>query len=310
METITNVASTAATTVSNLIYGQPEKKNETAGEEPISGQQGKGTVNEPYDQGNAETPVNTSSTTATTEGKSENFLKLNPSMGKSATTESSTDTKAGSTTETSIPILPLNPDASTLGSNQTSTNSTGAADKTGVSDNVWKPTALDEVKPSGAPGAGPEAPSNVTPAVPEGFSGTSAKTAEAADTKAEPKESTTAPTSSDNQGSSGAHKGSVTPQVDAIIGSTPAAEHSVPDEEANDPHSKMQNKTVRNTDKSVPDTTGHAPVIDSKAEKTESNTSDSKSKSPDRANGEEKDSKMSHLKDKLKTKLHIGSKDK
>jgi hypothetical protein len=58
METITNAASTVTSTVSNLIYGQPAKENETAnnetgGQEPLSGTQGKGTVNEPFDQGNA-----------------------------------------------------------------------------------------------------------------------------------------------------------------------------------------------------------------------------------------------------------------
>jgi hypothetical protein len=64
METISNIASTATSTVSNLIYGQPAKDNhatagnetvgnETGGKEPISGEQGKGTAKEPFDQGNA-----------------------------------------------------------------------------------------------------------------------------------------------------------------------------------------------------------------------------------------------------------------
>lgn len=56
METISNIASTATSTVSNLIYGTPDtatKTNETAGKEPVSGQTGKGTVDEPYDQGNS-----------------------------------------------------------------------------------------------------------------------------------------------------------------------------------------------------------------------------------------------------------------
>lgn len=63
METITNAASAAATTVSSLIYGQPAKNtettstttdnNETVGKEPVSGEQGKGTVTEPFDKGNA-----------------------------------------------------------------------------------------------------------------------------------------------------------------------------------------------------------------------------------------------------------------
>jgi hypothetical protein len=58
METITNAASTVTSTVSNLIYGAPAKEtetahNETAGKEPLSGEQGKGTANEPFDKGNA-----------------------------------------------------------------------------------------------------------------------------------------------------------------------------------------------------------------------------------------------------------------
>jgi hypothetical protein len=61
METITNAASSVVNTASNLIYGQPKTAdtaaaatagNETGGREPISGEQGKGTVNEPFDQGN------------------------------------------------------------------------------------------------------------------------------------------------------------------------------------------------------------------------------------------------------------------
>ena len=53
METITNIASTATSTVSNLIYGEQTKNNETAGKEPISGEEGKGTATEPFDKGNA-----------------------------------------------------------------------------------------------------------------------------------------------------------------------------------------------------------------------------------------------------------------
>lgn len=56
METISNIASTATSTVSNLIYGNQDtatKTNETVGKEPVSGQTGKGTIDEPYDQGNS-----------------------------------------------------------------------------------------------------------------------------------------------------------------------------------------------------------------------------------------------------------------
>ena len=54
METISNLASAA----SKAIYGEQKPEtttqgNETLGQEPISGEQGKGTINEPYDQGNS-----------------------------------------------------------------------------------------------------------------------------------------------------------------------------------------------------------------------------------------------------------------
>lgn len=53
MENVTNLASTAATTASKMIFGdKTTEHNETGGQEPISGAQGKGTVDEPYDQGN------------------------------------------------------------------------------------------------------------------------------------------------------------------------------------------------------------------------------------------------------------------
>lgn len=48
METISNIASSA----SKLIYGDP--KAEQSGQEPVSGQTGRGTADEPYDSGNLE----------------------------------------------------------------------------------------------------------------------------------------------------------------------------------------------------------------------------------------------------------------
>jgi hypothetical protein len=50
METISSIANTA----SKAIWGEqtPTQQNETGGIEPISGEKGKGTPNEPYDQGN------------------------------------------------------------------------------------------------------------------------------------------------------------------------------------------------------------------------------------------------------------------
>lgn len=63
METITNAVSSVATTASKLVYGDQSKTetndttktatNETSGKEPVSGEQGSGTIAEPYDLGNA-----------------------------------------------------------------------------------------------------------------------------------------------------------------------------------------------------------------------------------------------------------------
>lgn len=56
METISNVVSSVSGTVTKAIYGeQPTTSNETAGSEPVSGLQGKGTATDPYDQGNSGT---------------------------------------------------------------------------------------------------------------------------------------------------------------------------------------------------------------------------------------------------------------
>lgn len=56
METISNVVSTVSGTVTKAIYGeQPANASETAGNEPVSGEQGKGTATDPYDRGNSGT---------------------------------------------------------------------------------------------------------------------------------------------------------------------------------------------------------------------------------------------------------------
>lgn len=49
METISNVAAAA----SKVIFGESKTDNETAGQEPVSGEQGRGTPNEPFDKGNS-----------------------------------------------------------------------------------------------------------------------------------------------------------------------------------------------------------------------------------------------------------------
>ncbi|KAF1849330.1 uncharacterized protein K460DRAFT_305356 [Cucurbitaria berberidis CBS 394.84] len=199
METITNIASTATTTVSNLIYGDQTKNNETAGKEPVSGQEGKGTATEPFDKGNAATPLDTTADRKTfldygnneTAGKEpisgeqgkgtatapfdqgnsakatdassgpDGFLKLNPTLDGPAHDADAPKihTNSKDTTYTGMPIVPLNPDVATSGLD---TKSSGTTEKTGVTDKLWKETALDDISRSGAPGAGPTAPDSTT----------------------------------------------------------------------------------------------------------------------------------------------------
>ena len=321
METITNAASTVTSTVSSLIYGQPAKENETGGKEPLSGEQGKGTVSEPFDQGNSENPVNTASSTNTAaltssdpSNKDDEFLKLNPTMGQSTTGDSSTRTKTGTTGHTSIPIVPLNPDVATSSSGQGNTTaSTGIADKAGVSDKVWKPTDIDEVKPSGAPGAGPDAP-DYKVATPDLSSTTSNKLTEHSDSVIAAKDSD-APKKQPGVEMSHSDSAHVQPSVGGPIeeilnkGISSKDEHTVPESEANDPHSKMNDKTTRSTE---PHKTDVGKVESHPAESSGRASESSKPSEPasPTAGDEKSEKKMSQLKDKLKNKLHIGSKDK
>ncbi|KAF2103489.1 hypothetical protein NA57DRAFT_53008 [Rhizodiscina lignyota] len=84
MESITNVASNAANTASKLIWG--EGKTES-GQEPVSGQQGPGSKTEPFDQGNKEGEVPTSSEgqTATSTAAVGDSGSANPGTGNDVT---------------------------------------------------------------------------------------------------------------------------------------------------------------------------------------------------------------------------------
>ncbi|KAL5119675.1 hypothetical protein ACEQ8H_002521 [Pleosporales sp. CAS-2024a] len=322
METITNAASTVTSTVSNLLYGQPAKENETGGQEPLSGEQGKGTLNDPFDQGNSETPVST--TTGNTGYKQDDFLKLDPTLGKPAATDASTTATTattGATGGSSLPILPLTPDTSSASAGQaTSTSSTGVADK------EWKPTELDAVKPSGAPGAGPAAPDYkvATPHLP---SPTSSKPTEHAESEGTAKHVDAAAKTS---GVETSHSDAVQAQpsvggpIEEMLnkGTTSKSEHTVPESEAQDPHSKMSAKTVRSTEahktdvgtvESHPAETSSRPSPSaSSSSKPAEPASSSKPAEPASPSGndEKSEKKMSALKDKLKNKLHIGTKDK
>ncbi|KAL1798370.1 hypothetical protein ACET3X_002407 [Alternaria dauci] len=346
METITNLATTAATTASKLIYGDQTKteeavdqtkNNETAGKEPISGEQGKGTATQPYDQGNLATPLatadkgtfldyknnetagkepvsgelgkgtvtepfdqgNDSKATEKADEKtstSDEFLKLDPtSQGPVETkTEPSTDPKIYSDNKDpsyiGMPIVPLNPDVATSNTGASSTTqSTGVTDKAGVTDKIWKETPLDDISRAGAPGAGPTAPESTT---------TTATT-----TSPDPAIKTTAPDSV-TAGSSVYGSGAATDtKTDAEKHSenrdTPGwASTGVPSDSSNFDASTAKQNAASSGSESKGLAGEH---VGRKSESTDLASSPS---------NEEKGGKMSHLKEKMKNKLHIGSKDK
>ncbi|KAF2654596.1 hypothetical protein K491DRAFT_693640 [Lophiostoma macrostomum CBS 122681] len=166
METLSNVASAA----SKAIFGEQNNPqattqgNETLGQEPISGSQGKGTVNEPFDQGNSENPTSTTPATSTNDNNSSGLtgstssgltdrtssgLTGNTSTGLTGDTSSGlTDTSSNdksssgltgtSTTDTTSSSNPTGMSSSDLPNNPTSVaaggepNPLSSTDKTGV----------------------------------------------------------------------------------------------------------------------------------------------------------------------------------
>ncbi|KAF2740198.1 hypothetical protein EJ04DRAFT_572492 [Polyplosphaeria fusca] len=123
METVSNVASTVTTTVKQAIWGdQTAQGNEKSGE-PISGQQGKGTVNEPFDQGNAENPATTSTTEPTTSANPTPNSKLPETMSS----------------------IPPNTESVAAGG---APNPLQETDKTGVTGSMGESTKASDVVPS------------------------------------------------------------------------------------------------------------------------------------------------------------------
>lgn len=349
METITNIASTAASTASKLIYGEQPKdteaktdvetktaNNETGGKEPLSGEQGKGTAAEPYDQGNLATPLATSDNkstfldykdneakaTQTASDSNTDFLKLNPTLDgpqPDSETPSSGDpkiyTSRDDATYTGMPIVPLNPDSATSGTGaSTSTPSaigtSTVTNKAATTDKVWKDTPLDDISRSGAPGAGPTAPAHVTPAVPDsttsGVGSTVANpdsaikttapdsvTAASSTYSAEPTKTAASPGVGDIKDSKGPTENTPAKTTPARDGTPAWTDTGVP--------SKVEPSTSTDTAASK------GLAEESHGRKSETGKSPALASSP---SNEEKSGKMSHLKEKLKDKLHIGHKDK
>ncbi|KAI8943086.1 hypothetical protein NX059_001117 [Plenodomus lindquistii] len=328
-----NLATPLATTDNKSTF-LDYKNSEIGSKEPISGEQGKGTVSEPFDQGNDVKATKTESTS------NEDFLKLNPTLdgpAEDSKTHSSGDpkiyTSENDATYTGMPIVPLNPDVATSG--PTASTSTPSAigtstimDKAGTTDKVWKDTPLDDISRSGAPGAGPSAPADVTPAVPgsttSGLGSTAAKpdpaikntapdsvTAASSTYSSDPSKTTAAPGVGDIKDSK-APTGSTATETTPARDGTPAwTDTGVP--------SKVEPTTSTNTGASkgtwiqktgqvLNGADGVAGVVEeSHGRKSEAGGSSTSAASP---SSEEKSGKMSHLKEKLKDKLHIGSKDK
>lgn len=221
-----------------------------------------------------------------------------------------------------MPIVPLNPDSATSNtgptSSATTTTTTAITDKAGVTDKLWKDTPLDDISRSGAPGAGPTGPTDVTPAVPDSTTTT---------TSADPAIKTSAPDSV--TASSGVYSGSESKASEAGAVTDIKIETDKESEKRDTPEwtstgvpsdkSNYEAAAARQ-DAAAPAESkgtlthkaGHIlgsadgvagltePAVGRKSESTELASS---------ASNEEKGSKMSHLKEKMKNKLHIG-KDK
>lgn len=227
-----------------------------------------------------------------------------------------------------MPIVPLNPDIASSGPGTVPSTSaaatTAVTDKAGATDKVWKETPLDDISRSGAPGAGPTAPEHVTPAVPTSTSsglGATATTSGSSD----PAIKTDAP--DPVTAASGAYS-STTPTAAAVTDSktttTNTATDTTPSRDdtpawtSTGVPAKVEPSTSTNTGASTGTWTRKAAQILSSADgvagiaedkhgrKSESGKSSALATA---SSNEEKSGKISHLKEKLKNKLHIGHKD-
>lgn len=240
--------------------------------------------------------ISKAKTTETSSG-SNDFLKLNPKLDGPANEDGApkVHTNTSDSTYTGMPIVPLNPDDATSGvgaKSSSAAETTGATDKAGITDKVWKETALDDISRAGAPGAGPAAPdSSIKTSAPDSVTASS--------------ESYSKGPLSDNKDAVKDSKveqsldGSVSPKTTTT--SSVGATESVTTGETKGMWMQKVGQALSKAD-SVAGLVGEKTSHKSEASKPVEPVSSSTS--------EEKSSKMSHLKGKLKDKLHIGSKDK
>lgn len=153
---------------------------------------------------------------------------------------------AGNTSYTDDDFLKLNPVVNKATDTSPASGATGITDKAGVSDQIWKPTDIDEVKPSGAPGAGPAAPDYkvATPDLSSKPADTTTKSAETTSTDKKTEGVETA--HSDSAKAQPAVGGPIQDVLDKGTGAS--KEHTIDESVVEDPHSKMDGKTHRATD--------------------------------------------------------------
>lgn len=170
METITNAVSNTISTANKAIFGEQNtatQNNETGGQEPVSGHQGKGTANEPFDQGNSDDPTVGSesakatseahahlptSTTTSTQPESSSVVSattiepLNPTNTASGFSDSYKNTDSTSTQQEPSSIMsgttiePLNP-ANTTGDLTDSYKDTGSTSSNPISSTPFDGTS-------------------------------------------------------------------------------------------------------------------------------------------------------------------------
>jgi hypothetical protein len=140
--------------------------------------------------------------------------------------------------------LKLNPVVNKVTDTSPASGATGITDKAGASEQIWKPTDIDEVKPSGAPGAGPDAP-DYKPATPDLSSKPADTTTKSAETTSEDKKTESVTAHSEPVKAQPAVGGPIQEVLDKGTGAS--KEHTIDESEVEDPHSKMDGTTHRAT---------------------------------------------------------------
>jgi hypothetical protein len=220
-------------------------------------------------------------------------------------------------------IVPLNPDAN-ISSNAPKSSSaigtTAITDKAGVTDKVWKDTPLDDISRSGAPGAGPRAPEHLTPATPDtSKTSTTASTSTAIGTtapdsvKAAGTYESAAPKVS---GADAAENSRVDSEKASASRDTPGWTSTGVASDSNTFDPAARSSVMGEPKSTLTQQAGHilsstddvaGLVGETTPRQSESHKSPELGSSP---SNDEHNSKMSSLKEKMKNKLHIGSKDK